>query len=515
MVCSNQGQWIIEGNGKFVSCTQTGGNNGGNASPPPPEVGCAMPDNPPNGEWMVSMLAGKTPNGLYVVGTIVPLRCNGGTTSTIQGASISCDNILGGGKWIGTGLNANCQQGGGQQGGNPPPPPASQTCQTPTPVNKGVWSKAPFGSFTDGMTSVLTCNTGLIPSPDNSANIKCTSGNWYTAGGPYAQCVNGQSQSGTHDGVGCAMPNSVVNGQWQISPFADKLPSGNLVVGTIMPLQCSQGFTSSVSNPSVTCDNVMGNGQWIGPGLQARCLSGGGNTPPPPTTSAGCAKPQNPQNGQWSAPQFNAGSFQAGSTTALQCSQGYTPNPLSAATMACGQNGQWTYSGSSMAQCTGGGQTPTPPPPTPSGICQNLKSVQYGDWSKAPFGAFSTGMTVVMTCNQGYIPKPDAAANMICGANGQWGYAQGASLQFVSCTQGQSKEGTHTGVSCPAPRPPPNGQWSFSPFVTKIGNNYGVNAIGALRCTVGQPTISSASITCDNVMGNGQWVGNGISATCQ
>ena len=69
------------------------------------------------------------------------------------------------------------------------------------------------------------------------------------------------------------MPNSVVNGQWQISPFADKLPSGKLAVGTIMPLQCSDGFTSSVSNPFVTCDNVMGSGQWVGPGENAHCVS--------------------------------------------------------------------------------------------------------------------------------------------------------------------------------------------------------------------------------------------------
>ena len=37
-----------------------------------------------------------------------------------------------------------------------------------------------------------------------------------------------------------------------------------------------------------------------------------------------------------------------------------------------------------------------------------------------------------------------------------------------------------------------------------------------LKCTVGRPTISGASITtCDNAMGNGQLVGNGVQAACQ
>merc|ERR1719198_5637 len=292
----------------------------------------------------------------------------------------------------------------------------------------------------------------MIPSPDQSANMKCTSGQFRTeGGGAYPQCVTGQSQSGTHSGVSCAAPSTVANGQWSFSPFTSKTDNGGYAVGTIVPLQCSQGFTPSVTNPSITCDNLMGNGQWVGTGTSVTCKSSGGSvnpsTPPPPPSSSG-------------------------------------GNP--------------------------------PPPPAQAGSCSKPTAVLNGKWSQPPFGSFATGMTAIMTCDAGYIPSPDAAANMICGQNGQWGFANGASLSYVSCTKGQSQEGTHTGVSCATPYPPVGGTWAFSPFATKVGNGYGVNSIGALKCNVGgTASVADASITCDNVMGHGQWVGNGLNARCQ
>ena len=108
MVCSAQGKWTYQG-GTFVSCVSDGGTAHDNSNP---NVGCMPPYNPTNGVWAVSPFATKAADGVkLVVGTIATIKCNQPYSSSVQGASITCDGVNGQGQWTGSAGSelAKCQ----------------------------------------------------------------------------------------------------------------------------------------------------------------------------------------------------------------------------------------------------------------------------------------------------------------------------------------------------------------------------------------------------------------------
>jgi hypothetical protein len=202
------------------------------------------------------------------------------------------------------------------------------------------------------MMVTMTCGAGFAPEPQASARMTCQSnGQWSYTGGGYVSCIRSSAQQGE---VGCVPSSHPQNGQWQQSQSVKKTPNGLIMVGTIMPMQCNAGYSPSVVGASITCDNVMGSGKWVGKGLEAQCQQGGSspsppsqNTPPPPPST--CSAPNRVVNGKWSQAPF--GNFVAGMTTIMTCDEHYAPQPDAAANMLCGSNSQWTYSGGTYVSC--------------------------------------------------------------------------------------------------------------------------------------------------------------------
>ena len=88
-----------------------------------------------------------------------------------------------------------------------------------------------------------------------------------------------------------------------------------------------------------------------------------------------------------------------------------------------------------------GSSTPTPAPST---TCTNPVPVNYGTWTKPPFGEYVNGFSTELTCKDGFTPEDPLSARMTCRA-GLWTY----SGEYGACVKGAppSPRG--------APSPPP------------------------------------------------------------
>jgi hypothetical protein len=163
-------------------------------------------------------------------------------------------------------------------------------------------------------------------------------------------------------------------------------------------------------------------------------------------------------NGQWSPAPY--ATWTAGTTTTLSCNSGFTSSPP-IASMTCGSNGLWIFSGA-YATCDQGGAAIV--------SCPTPNAVQNGAWTTPPFTGFMSGSSTTLVCSQGYTSS-SAVASMLCSSSGKWGGDTSA-----QCTAAQAV-GTECALTA-LPTPPLHGSWSHPLF----GGTFETGSASSLVC---------------------------------
>lgn len=154
-------------------------------------IGCREPEDPLAGDYISNPYAARTDAGLFAVGTTMPMHCDSGYTASVADPSITCDLN---GHWKGTGLHAQCLDSSSST------PTTATGCLQPLAVTNGEndadshvggWSKAPGGQYKTGMTVMLKCKVGYVPSADSSGSTSmlCQNTGLWDFTGSYAVCA--------------------------------------------------------------------------------------------------------------------------------------------------------------------------------------------------------------------------------------------------------------------------------------------------------------------------------------